>query len=127
MPTTQRGNQFKVGGAPLTLTFGSVTLTVLDGTWKPKPLAETDRLRNADGETINRSAWDPGYQIGVDVALPPDIDFADIPKIGDVFNVASGDWAGNYYVEDAPLSEFGGKPVKASLSLEKRDSVDYGT
>lgn len=126
MATIQRGNQFKVGGAPLTVTVGANEYTVVDGSWKPTPLAEDARLRNANGETINRSTWDPGKSLSFDAALPADINFADLPKIGDVVEVAAGDWAGNYYVESAAMSEFGGKPVIASITMEKRDSVDYG-
>lgn len=126
MATTQRGTQFKVGGAPLTVTIGSVELTVVEGSWKPTPLGEDARLRDANGGTINRSTWDPGKSISFDGALPADVDFADLPKIGDIAAVAAGDWAGNYYVESCPLSEFGGKPVIASITMEKRDNVDYG-
>ena len=105
---SQLGNEVVVLGAPKFTSY-----VVVDGTWKEKDTTEMQRTDDGAGSVYNYSFWRAGSEASADVVIKAGADPLDV---GDVLSeLTPGTRA--FVVTAASKSDFGGKPLKQSLTL----------
>lgn len=109
---SQQGTALKTQSSP---TFSSYV--VVDGSWKVKDAVQHTETLDGASQTNNITFWNPG----LDVTCEWVVKSASTPAAkGDV--VSAGGTV-SYLVLDVETSEYGGRPLKQSVTLWRRDSV----
>jgi len=86
---------------------------VVDGTWKEKDSTMHERTDGGDGLVANYSFWRPGVDVSCDLVIKST---GVALNKGDVLEEIDGDERA-FVVIEADLQNFGGKPLKQTVSL----------
>jgi hypothetical protein len=86
---------------------------VVDGTWKEKDSTQIQRTDDGDGLVYNYTTWQPGVDASCDLVIK-----ATKSKLA-VGNVLAESSPGtrSFVVLSADTSDYGGKPLKQSVTL----------
>jgi hypothetical protein len=86
---------------------------VVDGTWKEKDSTQMQRTDDGDSEVANYTFW----QAGVDASCDLVIKSGEVAlEVGDVL-AESSPGTRSFVVISAETSDYGGKPLKQSVTL----------
>lgn len=108
---TQSGTALQVTATP---TFSS--FVVIDGTWKVKDTTSHVETMNGQSKTENFTFYNPGTEVTAEWTIKSGQTAA---AKGDVVT-GSGT---KFLVLEAETSEYGGRPLKQSVTLVTRESV----
>ena len=111
----QKGNQLVFKPAPTFTSF-----VVVDGTWRERDTTDMTVTKDGASETHNKTYADPG----VDVQCEWVIMSGQTPaKKGDVVTSGGESPARKFTVDDVETMDLGGKPLKQSVTLSYKASL----
>lgn len=110
----QRGNVLIAAPAPTFTKF-----VVVEGTWKEKPALDITVTKDGNSETYNYTGADPGVDATADLVLKATA--VPLKKLDVIVTTETA--PRKFVVMEVETSEYGGKPLKQSVSLQLRDAV----